>query len=185
MKKFMFIAVFCAAITSCTTAPTHFIVSTNPVVSTNVPITKHIAIHVTDPRARQAILRTTNQGKHSYLSAQEPTVEFVKQGLSAHLKQRAIGVSDNAGDQLLITIDKMALKLDQGTISYQTRSLIVFNVIINNGNQTLKKTFKRQGTSKGPFKADIAVLEQDFNQLLTLIYSDISQDPQVKSYLNL
>ena len=69
------------------------------------------------------------------------------------------------------------------TFAYDTKSLIVLAVTINNGNNTLTKTFKRQGTSKGPLKADTAVLEQDFNQLLRLLFNDISKDSQVIDYL--
>ena len=186
MKKLALISLMAASIAGCSTAPSHFIVNTSPATTSNTPVLKNIAINVNDPRSRQAILRTTKDGKHSYMSAPIATAELVKQGLASHFRQQlAVGLSPMSAQTLNINIDKMAMKLDQGLISYETQSLIVFNVSINNGTQTLTKSFKRQGTSKGPLKADIAVLESEFSGLLQQLYNDIAQDAQVKSYLNI
>lgn len=186
MKKLAFISLLAASIVGCSTAPSHFIVNTSPAITTNAPVLKNIAINVNDPRSRQAILRTTNDGKHSYMSAPIATTQLVKQGLASHFRQQlAVGLSPMSAQTLNITIDKMAMKLDQGLVSYEAQSLIVFNVSINNGTKTLTKSFKRQGTNKGPLKADIAVLESEFSGLLQQLYNDIAQDAQVKSYLNI
>ncbi|MCG7530992.1 YajG family lipoprotein [Psychrobium sp. MM17-31] len=186
MKKLAFISLLAASIVGCSAAPSHFIVNTSPAITTNTPVLKNIAINVNDPRSRQAILRTTNDGKHSYMSAPIATTQLVKQGLASHFRQQlAVGLSPMSAQTLNITIDKMAMKLDQGLVSYEAQSLIVFNVSINNGTKTLTKSFKRQGTNKGPLKADIAVLESEFSGLLQQLYNDIAQDAQVKSYLNI
>ena len=186
MRKIILVSSFIAILTSCASAPNHFIINTAPVISHNAPIIKNIGITVADPRAKQAILRLTEDGKHSYISSNISTTELVKQGLSDNFRQQlAIGISPNGEPTLSVTIDKMALKLEQGIVSYETQSLIIFKVAINNGAKTLNKTFKRQGTSKGPLKADIAVLESEFSTLLTQLYNDIGEDPQVRSYLTL
>ena len=184
MRNLIFVGALLAMLGGCSSAPSHFIIDTAPAISANGPVIKNIAINVIDPRSRQAILRLTDAGKHSYLSSNIPTTELVKQGVSDHVRQQlAIGTSPDSESVLSITIDKMALKLEQGVVSYETQSLIVFNIEISNGTKTLSKRFKRQGTSKGPLKADIAVLESEFSALLAQIYNDISNDSQVRSYL--
>lgn len=184
MRKLLLVGALLTMIAGCSNAPSHFIINTAPAISSNSPVVKNIAINVIDPRSRQAILRLTDAGKHSYLSSNIPTAELVKQGFGDHIRQQlAIGTNPTSSSALSITIDKMALKLDQGVVSYETQSLIVFNIAINKGTKMLNKTFKRQGTSKGPLKADIAVLEREFSALLVQIYNDMSNDSQVRSYL--
>lgn len=186
MRNLIFVGVLILMVAGCSSAPSHFIINTEPAISSNNLVIKNIAINVVDPRSRQAILRLTDAGKHSYLSSNIPTTELVKQGFSAHVRQQlAIGTNPSSNSALSITIEKMALKLAQGVVSYETQSLIVFNIAINSGTRTLNKTFKRQATSKGPLKADIAVLESEFSALLAQIYNDISNDSQVRSYLTI
>lgn len=168
------------------TAPTHFIVNTAPIMSLNTVTNKTINIEVTDNRARQDILLRINNGKKSYLAAQLPTTTFIKQGLITSFGQdSAVGFSPTSHRLLHINIEKMAIKLDQSTMFYETQSLVMLAVTITNGTKTLNKTFKRQGTSKGPLTADIAVLEQEFNQLIAQLFNDISQDTQVIQYLEI
>ena len=186
MKNVLVVAILALFAVGCSNKPAHFIVNTSPVLSQHGSIIKSVRLHVTDERVRQEILRTTDNEKHSYLAAQISTNSLVTQGLSEHLKRHAsIGTSPSAGTLISVNIEKMALKLQQHTLSYDTKSLIIFNVSITNGANTLNKTFKRKGTSKGPLKADIAVLEQEFSLLLTQLYNDISHDHQVAKYLNL
>jgi len=165
------------------TAPSYFTVDTTSQLPTNVLNKQTVTINVTDLRTRQDILQVKNNGKLTYIPSQVPTATFIKQGLMASFNQQsAISYQPN-NNSLHVNVEKMAVKLNQETFAYDTKSLIVLAVTINNGNNTLTKTFKRQGTSKGPLKADTAVLEQDFNQLLRLLFNDISKDSQVIDYL--
>jgi len=165
------------------TAPTYFTVDTTSRLASNILTQQSVNINVTDLRSRQDILQLKKNGKFSYIPSQMPTTTFIKQGLMASFNQQLTINTSSNNNVIHVNVEKMAVKLNQETLAYDTQSLIVLAVTINNGNKTLTKTFKRQGTSKGPLKADIAVLEQNFNQLLKLLFDDISKDSQVIDYL--
>jgi len=185
MKNFLILFSILTICTACSsTPPTHFIINTAPVVAANSPFVQTINIDVTDKRTRQAILQQDSNGKKNYLSAQLPTVSFIKAGLTASFQQsNSLGINVVDNPQISVNIEKMAIKLEQSTLSYETKSLVILAVTINHGTKTLNKTFKRQGTSHGPLTADIAVLEQEFNQLLSQLFNDVTQDQQVIKYL--
>jgi len=185
MKNSLLLLSILTLCTACSsTPPTHFIINPVPAVSANSPFAEQISINVTDNRARQDVLQRSEDGKKSYLTAQLPTTSFIKAGLTASFQQSAsFGINIVANPHVDVNIEKMAIKLEQSTLSYETKSLVVLAVTINHGTKTLNKTFKRQGTSKGPLTADIAVLEQEFNQLLSQLFNDISHDQQVIKYL--
>lgn len=186
MKKFLVAVTMSLLAAGCSHTPTHFIVNTSPAINAQGVIIKNVRFHVSDQRSRQEIFRSTQDGQHSYLAAQSPTTSLIEQGLRDNFKMQInVGVSQSAETLVSVNIEKMALKLQQDTLTYETKSLVVFNVSITNGTKTLNKTFKRQGSSKGPLKADIAVLEQEFSQLLVTLFNDISHDPQVAQYLDL
>ena len=58
-----------------------------------------------------------------------------------------------------------------------------FRVVINNGSGTLTKSFKITGKSNGPLKADIAVLERDFNQQLAKLLTQIVQNQEIQKFI--
>lgn len=170
----------------CTTAPSNFIINAAPSYTDNSLTNSSVNIDVTDFRTRQDILQTNKAGKISYLPAQAPTSSLVKQGLLSSFNQLKPTIRHGFNSNLVkVNIGKMSIKLTQDSFSYNTKTLIELNVTLDSGDKVVNKTFKRTGASKGPLKADIAVMEQDFNQLLYLILNDISQDPQVINYLTL
>lgn len=178
----LLLIIICSGCSS--TAPSHFTVDTTSQLPANILTNHAVNINVTDLRVRQDILQLENDGKFTYIPSQVPTTTFIKQGLTASFNQQlGRNYQSNSNNSIHVNVEKMAVKLNQETFAYDTKSLIVLAVTINNGNKTLNKTFKRQGTSHGPLKADIAVLEQNFNQLLTLLFNDISKDSQVIDYL--
>jgi len=56
-------------------------------------------------------------------------------------------------------------------------------VIVNNGSETLTSTFKNRGNSDGPFKADIAVLERNFNERLAKLLQQIIANQKINDFL--
>lgn len=179
----LLVVIFCHG---CATPPSYFIVNTISDTSNSLLSNNLVNVEVTDLRSRQDILQSNHNGSISYLSAQLPTTVLIKQGLINSFNQKSKTMNNSFNTNVIhVDIEKMAMKLTQSSFSYETKSLIKLTVTFTNQNKTLKKTFKRQGASKGPLKADIAVMEQDFNQLLTLIFNDISQDSELINYLTL
>lgn len=181
--KYIIVLLLVVICCGCSTTPTYFTVDTTSRLASNILTQQTVNINVTDLRPRQDILQLKSNGKFSYIPSQVPTTTFIKQGLTASFNQQLTISTPSNNNVIHVNIEKMAVKLNQETFAYDTQSLIVLVVTINNGNKTLTKTFKRQGTSKGPLKADTAVLEQNFNQLLKLLFDDISKDSQVIDYL--
>lgn len=182
MMKYFTLSLVMIICYGCTSQPSQFIVNTTPNYSNNTSIKNNVNILVTDLRAKQDILQTTKKNKISYLPAQLPTTTLIEDGLNASFKMHH-STRQFTTNLINVNVEKMGIKLNQSNFSYDTKTLIQLAVTIKKDANTLHKVFKRHGASKGQLKADIAVLEQDFNHLLQLVFNDISQDPQVIEYL--
>ena len=88
-----------------------------------------------------------------------------------------------AANQVEIIIDNALVSVQQSMVKYSASNQMNIRVVINNSKGTLTKTFKITGTSKGPLKADLAVLERDFNQQLAKLLTQIVQNEELQQFM--
>jgi uncharacterized lipoprotein len=173
-------------LTACSTPVKHVII--NPelrVVSSNVYQQKQAQISFSDLRRANHIIQIlrTDEAAELY-SPQQPLVEIIKKSLSAGFKTSGLQLQPLAANQIEVHIDSALVSVQQTLLKYTAHNEISVRVIAKNGLKTLTKTFKISGNSNGPFSADIAVLERDFNQQLTKLLTQITQNQELKQFIN-
>jgi uncharacterized lipoprotein len=169
----------------CANVPSHIIIApeiTSP--SNRVQSNKQTQLDVIDMRTSNHIVQIMRKGKAAILvSAQERLENTIKDTLSQHWKNQHLTLNNNAFNTIKITIDKAIINVEQSTFDYKVQTEIILKVVINNGSETLTSTFKNRGNSDGPFKADIAVLERNFNERLAKVLQQIITNQKISDFL--
>jgi uncharacterized lipoprotein len=172
-------------LSGCSSTPSHLIIAPEIIVPA---ITQHndkkSTLNVVDMRTANHIIQILREGKAATIfSAQDRLEDIIKNSLSKNWKQQGLTLQSNAANSINVTIEKALISVAQQTMSYQVKTEVVLKVAVNNGIQTLTSTFKNNGSSKGPFKADLAVLERNFNQRLANLLQQILVNEKVNSFL--
>ncbi len=146
---------------------------------------KQAQISFTDLRRANHIVQILRANEAAELySAQQPLVDIIKSSLSAGLKKNGLQLQPLATNQFEVIIDSALISVQQELVKYKAHNEIQIRVIAKNGQGTLTKTFKISGNSNGPFKADIAVLERDFNQQLAKLLTQVTQNQELREFIN-
>lgn len=179
------VLIMLVTLTACSTAPTHLIVAPELTVITNQQYTEQqIQLNVVDMRTGNHIVQILKEGEAAtILSSQQRLEEIIADTLSKAWKSQGLRFNELSEKKVKITIDKAVISVNQKTMSYDTQSEIVLSVEIVNSTQTLTNTFKIRSNSEGPLKADIAVLERDFNQQLSQVLNSIITSKDIKDFL--
>lgn len=172
-------------LSGCVNTPSHLIIA--PEIMTPLE-TQHLAkqaqLNVIDMRTANHVVQILRKGEAAtLLSAQERLEDIIKISLTKHWLQQGLRIQTSAINTIKITIEKAVISVTQETVNYQVQTEIILKVAINNSVQTLTSTFKNRGNSKGPFKADIAVLERNFNQRLANLLQQILANEQINNFL--
>lgn len=170
---------------ACSSPVTHVIVSPElSNVKSNVYQDKQVQLRFTDLRSSNHIVQVLRLDEPAQLySAQEPIVSIVEKSLTSALKANGLQVTPLAANQVEVIIDNALVNVQQELLKYSANNQMDFRVVINNGNGTLTKSFKITGKSNGPLKADIAVLERDFNQQLAKLLTQIVQNQEIQKFI--
>ena len=174
---------------ACSTTVKNVIVSTElQMVSNNAYQQKQAELMVTDQRLAKHIVQITKdnivtEGSKRYF-AQQALKDIITRSLTNGFKTSSLQLQPNATTKIEIVIDKAIINVVEDLVKYTANNEIVLRVIAKNNHETLTKTFKRIGTSNGPFNADMAVLERDFNQKLTKLLTDIIQNNALQEFIN-
>jgi uncharacterized lipoprotein len=169
----------------CASAPSHLIIAPE-IMSTSVSqhANQQASLNVVDMRTAIHIVQILREGEAATLfSAQERLEDIIKSSLSKHWQQQGLSIKATAVNSINIAIEKAVISVTQETLSYEVQTEIVLKVKINNGIQTLTSTFNNRGNSEGPFKADIAVLERNFNQRLANLLQQILANEKINNFL--
>jgi uncharacterized lipoprotein len=168
----------------CASAPSHLIIAPEIISpSVNQPVAHQATLNVIDMRTATHVVQILREGEAATLfSSQERLEDIIKKSLSKNWKQHGIAIQDSATNSINIAIEKSIISVEQETFSYQVQTEIVLKVSVNNGIQTLTSTFKNRGNSEGPFKADIAVLERNFNQRLANLLQQILANEKINRF---
>lgn len=172
-------------LSGCSNTPSHLIIAPEIIAT---PVVKHInkqaTINVVDMRTANHIVQILKEGEAATLfSAQERLEDIIKSSLSKNWQQQGLVISTDAINNINISIEKAIISVTQETMSYQVQTEIILKVAVNNGEQTLTSTFKNRGNSKGPFKADVAVFERNFNQRLANLLQEILANKKLNQFL--
>jgi uncharacterized lipoprotein len=168
----------------CANIPSHIIVTpdiTTPSLGYN---NKQAQLSVIDMRTANHIVQIMRKGDAAILvSAQKRLEKTIKSTLEEHWKKQHLIINNRAINKIDISIEKAIISVNQTTLEYEVQSEIVLKVVLNNGTQTLTNTFRNRGNSSGPLKADIAVLERDFNERLAKLLQQILTSQKISDFL--
>ena len=179
MKKLLSTAAMCLVLSACqSAAPPPLTVV--PQANQGVQITQPLQLSINDNRSHNYLLRI----EHGTDSAQfSPSNPLISEAVKGYLT-KTLTLQDNASSSLHIDIDEAIVRVSQKTMSYQANHEIAIRTTLQYGNKTLRKTFSGKSQSEGAFKADPAVLEREFSDLLARILNDMLNDPQISLALN-
>ncbi len=178
------------ALIACSNAPNHLIVAPEiNLPTTNIFANKQAKLTVTDMRTSNHIVQILKEGEAAtILASQERLESIIQSTLASNWQKQGLPLSNTTQNDIKqnnieISIEKAVVSVKQSTMSYKTQSEIVLQVKIDNGQQTLTNTFKSRANSEGALKADIAVLERDFNQNLTRLLKQILDSKDIKAFI--
>ncbi|TWX70387.1 YajG family lipoprotein [Colwellia sp. C1TZA3] len=188
MKSSIINLLFLSAATlllACSTPIKQVIVSPEiNVGSSNAFQQKQVQLRFSDLRRSNHIVQILHTGEATQLySPQQRIVDVVSAALTPALIANGLQIQPLAVNQVEVIIDNALVSVQQQILKYSASNQMSFRVIVNNGKNTLTKTFKITGTSNGPLKADLAVLERDFNQQLTRLLSQIVQSKELQQFI--
>jgi|ETNmetMinimDraft_8_1059916.scaffolds.fasta_scaffold02871_2 uncharacterized lipoprotein len=186
MKANLVAFITCTFLAACTNTPTHLIIT--PVL-TNTPNlqydNKNAQLEVIDMRTASHIIQILQEGQAATLiSPRQNLAQIIQETLSKHWQNQGLNITELAKNSITVSIEKAVISVDQQTINYQSQSEIILTVQINNGQQTLTNTYTNRGNSNGPLKADVAVLERNFNQRLTRVLTEILATHKINSFIH-
>lgn len=184
VKLFIFISLL-ITLSACSSTPSHLIVAPDVTVpSHSVYNNKQAQLTVTDMRTSNHIVQILKEGEAAtILSSQERLESIINKNLSNNWQKQGLSITALASTAINIDIEKAIISVEQETMKYRTQSEIIIKITIDNGQQTLTNTFKNRGNSEGALKADIAVLERDFNQNLNTLLLSILNIKDIKAFL--
>lgn len=173
-------------LSGCASHPSHVIVSPDMTIASAIyHNNKQAQLDVIDMRTANHIIQILHEDDAAtLLSAQERLEDTIEHSLNQHWKKQGLNIQPNGKNSISVAIEKSLISVTQETFKYQSQTEIVLKVTINNGEKTLTSTFKNSGDSNGPLKADIAVLERNFNQRLTSVLQQILANKEISSFLN-
>jgi len=168
----------------CASSPTHLIIAPDLMTQSNVYYdNKQATLSIVDMRTAAHIVQIMQEGEAATLLSADIAIEdTIKQTLTTAFTQQGLKFSEAANNKMRISIDKAIISVSQDTLNYQSQTEIVLTVTLDNGEQTLTTTFNNRGNSKGPFKADLAVLERNFNQRLANLLAQILTSEQLHTF---
>lgn len=172
-------------LSACSQTPSHLIVAPQLIAGSNGQFQhKQAKITVTDLRTGNHIVQILRQDEAAQLfSAQAPLKDILASSITTQLSSHGLIINNHAVNTIEVSINKALISVNQQLMQYKSNSEIKITVKVNNSEKTLTNTFRTRGNSHGPLKADIAVLERDFNQQLTGVLNQIADNNDIQQFL--
>ncbi|RYV03758.1 hypothetical protein SOPP22_02745 [Shewanella sp. OPT22] len=175
------------SLSACSSAP-------KPIVlSPKVPVTNHqiiaklpINIQVVDQRKANYLVEINGASgaERKLLSPATPPRQQLQKILIAGFNKANVSVSPQARTQLTFNLEKLLVKVKQSSFDYDATTSIVLKVKGNSSNQTFSKDYTVSGTMNGAFKLDNSAIEQELNNLIDKLTTDIINDKQLQSFIS-
>lgn len=174
-----------ANIVSCSTAPTHLIVSPQVYLSPSNQLShKEAQLNVIDMRTSTHIIQILEKDEAAIILSSKVRLEDITQKLLIEQwQQQGLNFTNSAQNKITVSIEKAIISVEQESVTYTAQSEIILKVSIDNGKQTLTSNFKTRGHSEGALTADIAVLEREFNQHLSTLLIQVLTSKDIKTFL--
>lgn len=181
----VFALMLALVLTGCASLPSHVIVAPDMTVTSAIyHNNKQAKLEVIDMRTANHMIQILREGDAAIiLSAQDRLEDIINQSLKQHWQKQGLNIQSTGNNVISIAIEKSLISVSQQTFKYKAQTEIVLKVTVNNGAKTLTSTFKNSGSSNGPLKADIAVLERNFNLRLTNLLQQILVNEKISSFL--
>ena len=185
MKKKLLLATAFTMLAGCSTTNQQIIVAPQ-LMTNNQSIYQQIPMQlsITDMRTKQHLVQVLHEGKAAQLFS--PANDFsdaIVSTLQKSWQQQGIAFSAVSANNIEVIIDSALISVQQSTLKYTTASELRLRVKITKGDQTQTTNFKSTGSSEGALKADIAVLERDFNQQLGTLLNNILTNSDIQTFL--
>jgi len=183
--KSLMTSVLLITLAACSTTPTHLIITPELYLApSNKLSTKQASVTVIDMRTSTHIVQILEKDEAAIILSAEKRLEETIQGILAKQWQRqGLLITSSATNKLTVTIEKAVISVDQESVSYTTQSEIIIKVTIDNNKQTLTTRFKNRAHSEGALKADIAVLEREFNHHLSTLLKQVITSKDIRNFL--
>lgn len=188
MKQLTITILFTLLLAACSNTPKVLIIAPESNHAFNTIYSdKSVSLLVQDFRANRHIMQILKTDKAAeIINSKQAMKAVVKKAFTQIFTQQGLTVSlannDNKAN-INLYIDSALINVQQSLVKYKASNEIVLRVAIQNKDKKLNKTFSMHGKSNGPFNADLAVLERDFNQQLTRLISQIVNDSEVQQFI--
>ncbi len=183
--KSLLTSILLASLVACSAAPTHLIITPEVYLpASNQFFNKQASVSVVDMRTSRHIVQILKEGEAANILSAETRLEDTIQGiLTKQWQQQGLLITAPANNEVTVTIEKAIISVQQESVSYTTQSEIIIKVAIDNNKQTLTTRFKNRAHSEGALKADIAVLEREFNQHLSTLLKQILTSKDIQRFI--
>lgn len=176
---------FTVLLTACAANINHLVVTPDILISANnLQSIPSLNISTNDLRTAQHVLQIIKEGEGAkLLTSQSSLAGIIDTSVKSAFKKAGAQLTPMANNSVTININNALINVNQSMMKYTANNVIALSVVINNGTETLTKSYKTSGKSNGPLQADIAVLERDFTQQLSKLLANIVTDPQLIEFM--
>lgn len=169
----------------CTTLPKQLIISLEPLQLS--PFSYHnktAQLTVKDMRNHNYLVRISDVDEpEKRLSSQTSLVSLINQELSQALQQQSLTLNTTSSNKITVIIEQAVVNVEQESFKHKTNSAFLIKLIVNNGQQTLNKSFPLTTESSAPLSVDIAVIERDFRQNISTLLSQLINDSKLHTFI--
>lgn len=146
---------------------------------------KNAKITTTDLRTSNHIIQILSEGKAADLISTKASLSsIIEQQMKTSLKNNGLMLDEFSTNTIEIIVNQAQVSVKQELMKYQAQNIVELTIRAENGQQVLTKSFKTSGSSNGPLRADIAVLERDFNQQLGKLLQQIVLDKEIQQFIH-
>ncbi|GLX79607.1 hypothetical protein tinsulaeT_29470 [Thalassotalea insulae] len=172
-------------ITGCASAPKQMVLAPQLMLNkSNLLANKLAQVSVNDLRNKIHIIEILQPDAAAQLINSASNIsQVVNQHFSEALTQHGLTISPATDNHITLIINNAEITVQQALLKYTTKGQITLTAKVQSGDQVLTKTYNSKMNSEGPLKADLAVLERDFNQQLAKLLVQIASDSQIKQFL--
>ncbi len=179
-------AVFMLSVSACSSQQSHFIVA--PQLMSSATFTSEscsATLNVADLRIDKHLVAIFRENEPtSFIASRQFLTEVIAEAMTEPWAAQGVKIVKNSTNRIDLNLNKSEVAVEQTLTSYSSVTHIEMQVTVNTSSQTLTKTFNSNGQSKGLLKADLAVLERDFNRALSTLLEQIITDQEINYFLN-
>lgn len=145
---------------------------------------KTASLTVSDLRTNIHTIAIHKAGKATELISTDIHIDqIIKKVYQKGLIENSLEINENSANAINLIINTAQVDVQQELVKYSAKNQLTLTAQITSANKTLTKTYNNKGESEGAFKADIAVLERDFNQQLGGLLLQIINDKEIQQFI--